>query len=39
MIIRFKDEYAADKWQWLFGTIMRMNRCCANGYCNAFSYT
>ena len=38
MIIKFKTESDADRWQWLFGGIFRMYRCCCDGYYNAFSW-
>lgn len=38
MIIRFDDEYAASKYEWLFVKILRMHYCCANGYYNGYCW-
>jgi hypothetical protein len=38
MIIRFKDEYEATRWEWVFWRILRMRRCCAGGYDNAYCW-
>ena len=38
MVIRFKTEYDAERWEWLFVNILRMKYCCANGYMNGFSW-
>ena len=38
MIIRFKDEYSASRYEWLFVHILGMHYVCVGGYYNAFSY-
>lgn len=32
----FQNEYQAEKWAWLFKTILRGKSVCCNGYCNAW---
>ncbi len=33
----FEDQYAADKWRWLFWSILRRTRCCFGQYDNAYN--
>jgi hypothetical protein len=35
MLVRFKDEYDAESWAWLF-VPMGYRQCCAGAYYNAW---